>query len=192
MRVYWLVPLALIGVASRAAAQNPSAEQIFSQHCAACHGDDATGTDRGLPLARSRRLRTRSAAEIHDIIHNGTPGGMPPFALPEPQLQALAGFIRSMNATAFDAQPEGDAAAGEGFFFGKGQCASCHTAMGRGKSAGPDLTSIGRQVTVADLERKLANPGAQVSDGYALVTVRLVTSEAPQLCDSRAPLCRPA
>jgi len=37
---------------------------------------------------------------------------MPPFDLPEPQLQALAGFIRGMNATAFDAQPEGDAAAG--------------------------------------------------------------------------------
>jgi PQQ-dependent dehydrogenase (methanol/ethanol family) len=174
MRVLWLVPLALIGVAGRAAAQSP--EQLFSQHCAACHGDDATGTDRGLPLARSRRLRTRTTAEIHDIIRNGTPGGMPPFALPEPQLQALAGFIRSMNATAFDAQPAGDAAAGEGFFFGKGQCASCHTAMGRGKSSGPDLTSIGRQVTVADLERKLANPGAQVSDGYALVTVRLAGS----------------
>jgi PQQ-dependent dehydrogenase (methanol/ethanol family) len=171
MRVNCLIPLALVGVLGRSAAQSP--EQLFSQHCAACHGDDATGTDRGLPLARSRRLRTRSAAEIHDIIHNGTPGGMPPFALPEPQLQALAGFIRSLNATAFDAQPAGDAAAGERFFFGKGQCASCHTAMGRGKSIGPDLTSIGRQVTAADLERKLANPGAQVSDGYALVTVKL-------------------
>jgi PQQ-dependent dehydrogenase (methanol/ethanol family) len=173
MRVYWLAPLALIGIVGRAAAQNAGPPQLFAQHCAACHGDDATGTDRGLPLARSRRLRTRSAAEIHDIIHNGTPGGMPPFALPEPQLQALAAFIRSLNATAFDAQPAGDAAAGERFFFGKGQCASCHTAMGRGKSIGPDLTSIGRQVTAADLERKLANPGAQVSDGYALVTVKL-------------------
>ena len=175
MRVHWLIPLALIGVVGSAAAQNPSPEQLFSEHCTACHGDDATGTDRGPALARSRRLRTRSAAEIHDIIHHGTPGGMPPFDLPEPQLQALAGFIRSMNATAFDAQPAGDTAAGEGFFFGKGRCASCHTAMGRGKSSGPDLTSIGRQVTVADLERKLANPGAQVSDGYALVTVRLAS-----------------
>ena len=78
MRVKWLIPLALIGFLGRAVAQNASPQQLFAQHCAACHGDDATGTDRGLPLARSRRLRTRSATEIHDIIHNGTPGGMPP------------------------------------------------------------------------------------------------------------------
>jgi PQQ-dependent dehydrogenase (methanol/ethanol family) len=98
---------------------------------------------------------------------------MPPFPLPEEQLQALAGFVRSMNATAFDARPEGDAAAGEQFFMGKGQCASCHTAMGRGKSVGPDLSGIGRQLTLADLKRKLTDPGALVSDGYAATTIRL-------------------
>src|SRR5207237_5585972 len=89
------------------------------------------------------------------------------------QFQALAVFVRSMNANAFDAQAEGDTAAGERFFFGKGQCASCHTAMGRGKSVGPDLTNIGRQVTLADLTRKLRTPNAEVSDRYATVTVRL-------------------
>jgi PQQ-dependent dehydrogenase (methanol/ethanol family) len=150
-----------------------SAKQVFSQRCAACHGEDAAGSDRGPALARSRRLRTRSTGEIHDIIRNGTPGGMPPFALPEPELQALAGLIHSMNATAFDAQPEGDRAAGESFFFGKGQCSSCHTAMGRGRSAGPDLTSIGRQVTLADLTRKLDNPNAQIAEGYRIVSVTL-------------------
>lgn len=155
------------------AADQAGSQQIYSQHCAACHGDDATGSDRGPALSRSRRLRTRSTSEIHDIIHNGTTGGMPPFALPEAELQALATFIRSMNATAFDAQPKGDVSAGERYFFGLGQCATCHTAMSRGKSVGPDLTNIGQQVTVADLERKLTNPSAQVSDGYTLATVRL-------------------
>jgi len=176
MRVNWIVGLAVASTRCAASAQSPppeTAEKLYAQHCAVCHADDATGSDRGPALARSRRLRTRSAAEIHDIIRNGTPAGMPPFALPEPNLQALAVFIRSMNATAFDAQPEGDVSAGERFFFGKGQCAACHTAMGRGKSIGPDLTNIGRQVTVADLERKLADPGKQVSDGYTLTSVRL-------------------
>jgi PQQ-dependent dehydrogenase (methanol/ethanol family) len=149
------------------------AEQLFSQHCAVCHGVDAAGSDRGPALARSRQLRTRSASEIHDIIRNGTPGGMPSFNLPDSELRALAALIHSMNATAFDSQPAGDEAAGENFFFGKGQCASCHTAMGRGRSVGPDLTSIGRQVTLADLTRKLDSPNAQVPDSYTVITVRL-------------------
>jgi PQQ-dependent dehydrogenase (methanol/ethanol family) len=177
----WFIRLALAGSLGVSLAQEPSPtaqsqlrpEQIFSQHCAACHGEDASGTDRGLPLVRSRRLRTRSTAEIHDIIRNGTTGGMPPFALPENQLQSLAAFIRSMNATAFDAHPEGDAAAGESFFFGQGRCSTCHTAMGRGKSVGPDLTGIGHEVTVSDIERKLKNPSAQVSASYGVVTVKL-------------------
>lgn len=167
-----LVFPAFLGLAYAQSAP-PDAAEIYEQRCAACHGSDAAGTDRGPALARSRRLRTRSAGDIHDIIQKGTPAGMPPFALPQDQLQALAVFVRSMNATAFDAQPEGDTAAGERFFFGKGQCANCHTAMGRGKSVGPDLTSIGRQVTLADLTRKLRTPNAEVSDRYTTVSVRL-------------------
>ena len=173
LRVALPLVLPALFAQDRPAQHQLSAEQLFSQRCAACHGEDASGSDRGPALARSRRLRTRSTSEIHDIIRNGTAGGMPPFALPEPELQALAAMIHSMNATAFDAQPEGDRAAGESFFFGRGLCSSCHTAMGHGKSAGPDLTSIGRQVTLADLTRKLDNPSAQIADGYGIVTVRL-------------------
>jgi PQQ-dependent dehydrogenase (methanol/ethanol family) len=175
MRSHWLPILALPVVLCVASAQSgtPDAAKLYDQRCAACHGPDASGSDRGPALSRSRRLRTRSANEIHDIIQKGTATGMPPFPLPEDQLQALAVFVRSMNATAFDAQPEGDTAAGERFFFGKGQCASCHTAMGRGKSVGPDLTNIGRQVTLADLTRKLRTPNAEVAERYATVTVRL-------------------
>jgi PQQ-dependent dehydrogenase (methanol/ethanol family) len=171
----WLPALVFPALAGLAISQPapPDGAKLFEQRCAVCHGDDASGTDRGPALARSRRLRTRSTGEIHDIIQKGTPTGMPPFPLPEEQLQALAVWIRSMNATAFDAQPEGDRAAGERFFFGQGKCASCHTALGRGKSVGPDLTSIGRQVTLADLTRKLRNPSAQLSASYATVSVRL-------------------
>ena len=151
----------------------PDAAKLYGQRCAACHGDDASGSDRGPALSRSRRLRALTTSDIHNIIQKGTSGGMPPFPLPDDQLQALAGFIRSMNAAAFDAQPEGDAAAGERFFFGKGQCASCHTALGRGKSVGPDLSTIGRQLTLAELTRKLKTPSATIADGYAMISVKV-------------------
>ncbi|MDR3702021.1 MAG: PQQ-binding-like beta-propeller repeat protein [Candidatus Sulfopaludibacter sp.] len=171
----WLAGLAfplIVGIALAQPAP-PDPVKLYAQRCAACHGDDASGSDRGPPLSRSRRLRSRSLREIHDIIQKGTSGGMPPFALSEDRLQALAGFVRSMNGAAFDAPPEGDTAAGERFFFGRGQCASCHTALGRGKPVGPDLTTVGRQLTLAELTRKLKNPGAQVPDSYATVSVRL-------------------
>ncbi len=168
----WLAVPLLLGLMS-AQSGAVDAAKLYAQRCASCHGDDASGSDRGPMLSRSRHLRTLSIAEIHNIIQKGTPGGMPPFPLPEDQLLALAGFIRSMNATAFDAQPSGDVAAGERFFFGKGQCASCHTALGRGKSVGPDLSNVGRQLTLAELSRKLKTPSAQIADGYAVVAVSL-------------------
>src|SRR4051812_8465216 len=84
----------------------------FVKLCAACHGAEATGGDGGPSLVGSGRRRSgRSAAEIRDIIQNGTPGGMPAFKLTDPQLDALAGFVRSLNSTAFEMKPEGDIAA---------------------------------------------------------------------------------
>ena len=172
--VGWLVGLVFSVVLGTTRAQPaPDAMKLYEQRCAVCHGDDASGSDRGPALARSRSLRSRSLNEIHDIVQKGTASGMPPFPLPEDQLQALAGFIRSMNASALDTPPSGDTAGGERFFFGRGQCASCHTTLGRGKSVGPDLSNTGRQFTLAELTRKLKNPDAQISAGYATVTARL-------------------
>jgi PQQ-dependent dehydrogenase (methanol/ethanol family) len=174
-----LLRISVAAAFSAALAQQPApdgssrAEQIFSQRCASCHGSVGAGTDRAPSLSGSRRLRARSGQELRDIIKNGTSAGMPAFPLAENELEALAVFVRSMNATAFDLKPPGDAAAGEQFFFGKGQCATCHTAKGRGRSIGPDLSAIGRQLTLAELTRKLKNPGAQISGSYAAVTVKL-------------------
>ena len=138
-----------------------------------CHGGDATGSDRGPALTNSRRLRTRSESDIAGIIRNGTPGGMPAIVLPGDQTKQLAGHVRSLNVTAFEVKPEGDLVAGEAFFFGKGNCASCHTAAGRGGSNGPDLSNIARQLTLPELEQSLVDPSARIAPGYARVTVAL-------------------
>jgi len=144
-----------------AAAAEDTAQQ-FARLCGPCHGDRATGTDRGPALANSRSLRNRSEKQIHDIIRNGTPAGMPPFALPEEQLQLLARWVRSLNTSAYDLKPAGDAAQGEQFFFGKGKCASCHMVAGRGGTSGPDLSEIGRQLTLGELEQSLDDPASRL------------------------------
>ena len=154
-------------------AQQNSARQSFEQRCGVCHGADAGGTDRGPALLGNRRLRMRSPSDIANTIRNGTPGGMPGFALPAPEVATLADYVRSLNANAFDTKPPGDAAAGERFFFGGGGCSGCHAVAGRGGSTGPDLSNVARQSTLPELEQSLTDPSARIAAGYAVVDVTL-------------------
>jgi PQQ-dependent dehydrogenase (methanol/ethanol family) len=156
-----------------AAPDASSVQQLYTQRCSVCHGADAGGTDRGPALAGNRRLRSRGLADIANTIKNGTPGGMPAFPLPEDQLSPLADYVRSLNASAFEAKPQGDLAAGERFFFGAGNCASCHAVSGRGASTGPDLSNVARQSTLPELEQSLTDPGARIAAGYGVVDVTL-------------------
>ncbi len=165
----------LLFTAAFGCADAASTRQLFLDKCSVCHGADAGGSDRGPALTGNRRLRLRSLADIANVISHGTPGGMPAIPLAEDQLSPLADYVRSLNTTASEAKPDGDLAAGERFFFGAGNCAACHTAAGRGGSTAPDLSAIGRQLTLAELEQSLTDPGARIAPGYALVTVSLNT-----------------
>jgi PQQ-dependent dehydrogenase (methanol/ethanol family) len=163
--------LGIMTVASCFAEQETRA--LFNDRCGICHGADATGTDRGPALVNNRRLGSRSEAEISATIRNGTPRGMPPIPLPDAEVVRLATYVRSLNLSAFESSPAGDLAAGEAFFFGKGECASCHAAAGRGSPSGPDLSNIARQLTLSDLTQSLVQPSARISPGYARVVVTL-------------------
>lgn len=132
----------------------------YKQYCAGCHSDSATGTDRGPNLIDTRSLRSRSESNIRALIQNGTSGGMPAFAsLKANDLDLLAKTIRSWNASAFDAHPSGDLAAGQQVFEQK--CLGCHMAQGRGASNGPDLSSVGRELTVREIEAQLSDPNSR-------------------------------
>jgi PQQ-dependent dehydrogenase (methanol/ethanol family) len=92
---------------------------------------------------------------------------MPPFALSNEQLLPLATWVHSLNASAYDVAPQGDEDVGKQFFFGKGQCGSCHMVAGRGGTNGPDLSSIGRQLTLRQLEQALSDPIARAANRSA-------------------------
>ncbi len=158
------IPLALAVAALPAIAQapTPQAEKRFNQTCAGCHGQGGAGGDRAPALTNNRGLRTSNESQIAELIRNGTRGGMPAFPLPEEELQSLARWVRSLNMSAFDTKPAGDAIQGRQFFFGKGQCANCHMVGGRGRVNGPDLSDIGRKSTVQELELVLENPTSQM------------------------------
>jgi PQQ-dependent dehydrogenase (methanol/ethanol family) len=139
-----------------------AAQRQFDSVCGGCHGEGGRGGDRAPALVNNRSLRTRTEAQIRDLINSGTSGGMPAFKLPEGELQSLARWLRSLNVSAFDTGPSADAHAGEEFFFGKGQCSTCHMVHGHGKVNGPDLSDIGRKSTVRELELVLENPTSQM------------------------------
>jgi PQQ-dependent dehydrogenase (methanol/ethanol family) len=172
--------LAVFAIAApRAAAQQSdsvpqvaSARDRFVHTCSLCHGSNAEGTDRGPSLANNRRLRASSEDDIAAVIENGR-GGMPSFSLPPAELHAMARYVLSLNATAYEMPPVGDASAGGKIFFGNGGCSKCHMAMGRGGTNGPDLSSIGRRTTVDELRQSLESPGARILPGYGVVNVRL-------------------
>ena len=162
-------------------AQNPpiamskvDAKQIYAKLCSGCHGADAHGTQQGPGLAGNPWVRKRSTQKLRRLIQNGIPAaGMPPFDLPADALDALATLVATLNSSAAESTVPGDQMAGKDFFFGKGQCASCHMVDGRGEPIGPDLSNVGREMTVDQIQEALLKPDAQIAPGYQLVTVHL-------------------
>lgn len=150
----------------------------FAALCAGCHGVDGGGGEYGPNIVDMRRFGERAERNVADVIKNGIPdSGMPAFPLPQAQIDALVAFVHALRAPAADHPAEGDAAAGEGYFFGDGKCSGCHTVNGRGGRLGPDLSNIGRERRLAQITQALRNPGAGAAPGYRLVTVRLRAGE---------------
>ena len=152
--------LVLIFIVAALAAQD--ARQLFEKQCSVCHGD-GHGTERGPNLADNRRVRSASMDELRAVIRDGVPArGMPAFALPAVEIEALTQFVRSFSAPAAESHPAGDSAAGERYFFGAGACSNCHMALGKGKAIGPDLSVVGREMTFVELEEAVRKPTASV------------------------------
>jgi PQQ-dependent dehydrogenase (methanol/ethanol family) len=152
--------------------------QVFAQRCAGCHGADALGTDRAPRLAGNREVSERSVFRLQQIILHGIPGtGMPAFALPSGDLNAVANLVHSFTWQAASSNVPGDAAAGEHYFFGAGQCATCHMVDGRGTAVGPDLSQEGLSKTVGELRSALLDPATHMTPGYTAVAVTLHSGE---------------
>ncbi|MGE0129487.1 MAG: PQQ-dependent dehydrogenase, methanol/ethanol family [Blastocatellales bacterium] len=146
----------------------------YEARCAACHGADGKGGERGPDIISPERARRRSADDLSELIRKGIPAaGMPAFPLPEREMRELVAFVRSLSAPAIENAAPGDVAAGAAFFFGKGNCSSCHVVKGRGGLLGPDLSELGAERTLSEIEQSLRAPGARLTQGFRLVSARL-------------------
>jgi len=149
----------------------------FEALCAVCHGADGRGTARGpdivSPIPGWYEPRGHSEKELADLIRQGVPGAMPAFQLSDRELQEVVAFVRSLNSPAMENPPPGDVAAAEAFFFGPGKCSTCHIVKGRGTAIGPDLSAIGAERKLSDIEQSLRTPSAEIAPGYQLASLRL-------------------
>jgi len=151
-------------------AQEPPKQ--FVQTCTLCHGGDAKGTDRAPSLVNNADLRSMPDSAISDIIRMGK-GGMPAFLLSPAEIETLTRYVRFLNATNLETTAAGNAKAGESIFFGSGQCSTCHIARGSGISRGPDLSSVAKRLTIAEMTQSLVDPGAHIATGYSMASVTL-------------------
>ena len=80
-------------------AQQLFPQQLFTNRCAGCHGEDARGTAKGPGLAMNPRVAEQSAEQLRAYLERGNTGaGMPSFAdLPADDLVSLAKYLRRIN-----------------------------------------------------------------------------------------------
>jgi mono/diheme cytochrome c family protein len=72
---------------------------IFEEHCAKCHGQNAEGVKKRPSLKTERVQHQATDGDLHWLLVNGSmKKGMPPWAkLPDPQLWQLIAYLKSLH-----------------------------------------------------------------------------------------------
>ena len=139
--------------------------ELFTSNCATCHGADARGVD-GKPNIRCNR-------SIHDIVvagGTGPSGTMPPFAMTNPEIALVQGFL-------VDLCPVGSAT-GDDLF--AANCATCH---GPGAIGTARALNVRCATRVADTMRVGRGARMPAFPGVAAAEVTSLQSYLTTICD---------
>ncbi len=158
------------------------AGNLFAQHCAACHGADASGAA-GFPnLTDKDWLYGNSAEQIETSIKNGRNGFMPPFgaALDQSRREALAHYLLSLSQSS--SAPAEVLSQGQTLF--AQNCFACHGADATGNIAlgAPNLSDAiwlyGNSIKSISESIELGRNGAMPAhkDTLSEVEIKLLTA----------------
>ena len=168
-RIFWLALGAALWLGGLSAQTPEMGKRQYEERCTGCHGADGSGGGHGPAIVGLAQPRAATESAVRDVIRKGIADlGMPAFQVSGEEAAALAAYVMHLRAPAVAGSTgpaPGDAAAGESFFNGKGNCASCHMVHGRGGILGPDLSAIGRDRRPEQIEQALVNPGAAPEGG---------------------------
>jgi cytochrome c oxidase cbb3-type subunit 3 len=154
------------------------AKSTYENVCAACHGLDARGSERGPNLATKPEVLQKSDKELLEILKDGrTAAGMPSFSAFGPgRLAALVGYLRVLQGQGKMEPLPGDPAHGKTLFFGKAKCADCHMVGGQGGFWGQDLTTYAARMNADELRGRILHPGKDYDARRGLVEVTLANA----------------
>jgi cytochrome c oxidase cbb3-type subunit 3 len=148
--------------------------QLYESNCAVCHGGDGSG-------GKSESIITPNFITMPDVdltksLHDGTAGGMPPYAsLGDASIAALVRYMRKLQGqtdTAAATPVKGDPAAGRTLYFGKAQCSSCHMVQGNGGFMAADLTVYGRGHAPDAIRQAIVTPYKDLAPASRVVEVQ--------------------
>ncbi len=164
-------------VVAQAAGQG-EAKATYESVCAACHGLDARGGERGPNLATRAEVIQKSDKDLFEILKNGrTAAGMPSFAsFGTEKLVSLVAYLRTLQGQGKVEPLPGDPAAGKILFFGKAKCADCHAIGGQGGFWGPELTTYSTRMNADEVRGRIVNPGKDFDLRRGLVDVTMANS----------------
>jgi cytochrome c oxidase cbb3-type subunit 3 len=154
------------------------AKSTYESVCAACHGLDARGSERGPNLATKPEVLQKSDKELIEILKDGrTAAGMPSFAsYPPARLASLVAYLRLLQGQRGPEPLPGDPVLGKALFYGKAKCAECHMIGGQGGFWGQDLTTYGARMNADELRGRILRPGKDYDARRGLVEVTLANS----------------
>jgi putative heme-binding domain-containing protein len=142
-------------------------DRMFRAQCAACHGPNGKGGAAGPDLTTGMFKRGDSDDAVFALISKGIPGtNMPAFNGSGKEVWQITAYVRSLSIGRANERAKGNAASGAKLFTSAG-CVKCHTTGG-----GPDLSDVGARLTLAELQRSILAPNADVSPDYWRLNAR--------------------
>ena len=140
----------------------------YNSACAACHGLDGHGSNKGVNISGSAKVRHLTDAQLSEFISHGVPGtGMPAFrSLGSGQLRAVVGYLRLLQGRSDARTVAGDAKNGKEIFFGKGGCSTCHSISGEGGFLGPDLSGYAYTASATTIRNEITRARRVPQQGY--------------------------
>ena len=147
-------------------------KRIFARTCAACHGLDGSGGERGPDLHR-REMQLLSDKALLRLVQEGIPGtGMPGFrSLGTSRIRAVVRHLRNLQGQGGAAELVGDPERGKALFLGRSECSQCHMLNGEGGFIGSDLSSYASAQSADEIRSAITDPNKNLDPRKRTVIV---------------------